>query len=601
MKQFIYKTNQYLLERFPTIWNTRLVWMLLSAILLHLLFFVVGFATLSNPEILHERLIKDIFFKNGAVYFTTMISILLLVGWLIYMFKNNAFKNFYPTSNSKLFGQFLCYLLIISSCSSFYLSYNYGVKSYVAITYPDAQINKEIEVANDVAMFFSESVEDYTIENRKHPQLFFDLYCETTEDFIDKTLPYEEFLSQSYQFYTLKTKEVPTKDLHLYANINDEYYADSTQTKFVYSKQVDDISILYIKDSVVDISPYTNTIKPSYYNAAATFYISKNDTLFDDDYNNYDYNTRKSNDYGYINNNNSIFSLRHQSRNKRNAELLDRNDKAEINKLIEDFLKFSKYYKIPHNISASEWADLVYHPNNFEVKHFIRTEPKDNFTFDNIEIATERTKFEQFYKDRVTDYYYNNSALENVFENIEDIKASTPFMDSIHFFMWFAFFFASIFFMFRTTGLKPLLFSVITVGVLALIVALLGTFLSFIVTTDYDIVTYALLYFLLILGAIILLIPLVFIDKIHKTIVGICVNISIIGFPLYLLLITGIITSHQTDACRADKNYYESYYKCDTLFDLLELNWSYVYFVATLVFLFFFTKTIKKWKSLPEG
>lgn len=599
MKKIIYKTNQYLLERYPTIWNTRLVWMLLSALLLHILFFVAGFLTLTNPELLHEYNIKDIFFKNGAVYFNIMLSILLLVGWLIYMFKNNGFKDFYPTSNTKLFGQFISYILIIYSCSTFFLSYNFGMKSYIASTYPDAETNKEIEIANDVAMFFSENVSDYTIDNRNYPQLFFDLYCETTAEFIDESLPFKEFSGTSYQFYSLKTKEIPTTDRHQY--VSNTYSEDSTLIIPVFSKEVDDITILYIKDSVVDINPYLKTIKPSFYNASSTFYISKNDTLADSNSNKYIDNTIEYNtyDYNYYDNQNS--TLRKFYRNKRNYELLNRKDKTEINTLFENFLKFSKSYRIPHNLTAEKWTDLVYHPDNFEVKHFIRTETKDDYIFENTTISAERTKFEHFYIDRVTDYYYNNTALENVFENIETIKASSPIKDSIHFYMWFTFFFACIIFMFRTTGLKPLLFSVITVGVLALIVALFGTFLSYILTINGDGIAYSIMYFLLLLYASIVLIPIVFSNRVHKLIVGICVNISIIGFPLYLALITGLITMHQDNACRNGKYYYESGNHCDTLFDWLEFNWSFVYFIAALVFLFFFTKTLKKWKSLPEG
>ena len=39
----------------------------------------------------------------------------------------------------------------------------------------------------------------------------------------------------------------------------------------------------------------------------------------------------------------------------------------------------------------------------------------------------------------------------------------------------------------------------------------------------------------------------------------------------------------------------------EKLYGLLEFNWSYVFFIAVLVFLYFFSKAIKKWKSLPEG
>ena len=602
MKKFIYKTNQYLLERFPTIWNTRLVWMLLIAIVFHILFYAIGFVTLTNPESLHEPYIEAIFFKNGSAFLNGMISVLLLVGWLIYMFKNNAFKNFYPASSSKLFGQFMCHMIIIFSCSTFFLSYNFGLKSYIAITYPDEQINKEIEIANDAAMFFSDSVEDYTIDNRKYPQLFFDLYCEMTEEFIDINLPYEDFLGETYQFYTLKEKQVQTTDRDSYISVNDEYYRDSTLTKYVYSKNIDnDMSVLYFKDSVVNIRPHIQTIKPSYYNAVSTFFISKNDTLFNDNYySDYGRRNRDYNEYNYGSYNYRENALRQQFRNKRNTELLNRNDKNEINGLLEDFLKFSNYYKIPHNITAQEWTELVYHPDNFEVQHFIRTQPKSDFSF-NEEIIAERTRFEQYYVNRVTDFYYSHSYLDNVFDNIEDVKALQPFSESVHFIIWFTFIFACFIFMFRITGLKPLLFSVITVGVLALIIALFGALLFFILNSNDDLVGYIILYIVLIIATFILLVPIVFIDRMHKLIVGICVNISIVGFPLYLLLITGIITMHQDNACSDRADYYESGYYCYTMFDWLGIYWSFAYFVLTILFLIFYTKVIKKWKALPEG
>ncbi|NRD19755.1 hypothetical protein HNV08_06815 [Winogradskyella eckloniae] len=597
MKKFIHKTNQYLLERYPTIWNTRLVWMLLSAFLLHLLFFVVGFLTLTNPEILHEHNVKDVFFKNGAVYFTTMVSILLLVGWLIYMFKNNGFKNFYPTSNLKLYGQFISYIIIIYSCSTFFLSYNFGVKSYIAFKYPDAQISKEIGIANDVAMFFSENVNDYTINRRNYPQLFFDLYCETTADFIDERLPFEEFAGEKYQFFNLSTKEISIDEYQVYNSYNT--IEDTTLITPIYTKELDSTVVLYFKDSVVNIKPYLKTINPSYYNASSTFYIAKNDTLIDHHFKDYTYNSNVYIDYEYNSYDDRVFTLRDFYRNKKNAELLDRNDKAEITTLIDDFLKISDTYKIPHNLTAKKWTDLVYHPDTFEVKHFIRTEPKDPYF--NSEFIYEQTKLEQFYSERVTPLFYQNAALKNTFENIEDIKASTPFADSIHFFMWFAFFFSCIIFMFRTTGLKPLLFSVITVGIIALIIALLGTVLSYVLTSIEDTISYTLLYFSLILSTIILAIPILYSDRIRKIIVGICVNISIIGFPLYLLLIIGTIATHQEDACRERKDYYQSGYQCDTIFDWFDVNWSFVFFFGALLFLFFFTNSIKKWKALSEG
>jgi len=592
MKTFIHKTNQYLLERFPNIWNTRLFWMLLAALVLHLIFFVFGFFTLSNPKLLQERYVEMLFFENGSVFLSIVISVLLLVAWLIFMFKNNAFKNFYPTNKLKLFGQFLSYLIIVFACTTFYISYQYGMKAYIASNYPDAQITKEIQIANDAALFLSEDLTDYTINNRRYPKPFYDLFCENRTKFIDYDKSYLSFEDDDYQFYTLRTEEAPISDA--YNRFNSIGFENSG---FVYSKTSDSIRTFFFKDSVVNVQNIIKTQRPSYYNMSSTFFVSRNDTLMDDDYK-YDYNYMDYSEYDYAYR--ASFSIRHQLRNKRNYELLKRNDKAEIKQLMEDFLSFSDGYKIDHNLTAKTWLDLVYHPDNFEVKNFIRDRSKDDYDFGN-PVAVERTKTQEFYYDRITDFHYENVALRNVFENIEDIKASDP-LDSIHVFMWIAFFFASIIFIFRVTGLKQLLFSIITVGVLTLFVALISALLFYLMRSNDDVAVYFISYFTLILGSIILLIPICFSKRIKKLVVAICVNISIIGFPLYLFLIMGIISMHQNDACLADStNYYKNDYRCDTLMNSLEFNWSWILFFAGILFLFFYSKVIKNWKSLPEG
>lgn len=592
MKAFIYKVNQYLLERYPTIWNTRLVWMLLTAFSLHLLFFLFGILTLSNPKLLQERYIGNIYFENGAVYLSIIISVLLLVGWLIFMFKNNAFKNFYPTSRFKLFGQFFSYLLIIFSCITFYLSYNYGIKSYIASKYPNAQIAKEIEIANDAAMFFSDDVSKYTIDQRRFPKPFSKLFCETKYNFIKQALPHLTFLDEKYQYYTLKTEALPINEHY------PEIYADSdtTDTGFVYSKVKDSTRIYYFKDSVFDIRPYIKTDRPSYYNFSKTFYISVHDTLADNHDSYRSDNNIYYDEYGYSPN----FTIRHQLRNQRNFELLERNNKTEIKTLLGDIIAISSTYKIDHNLTVEKWLELIYNPNAFEVKYFIRTEPKNEY--DNVtSLPLDYTQLDKFYVDHVTDYYFNKDALHNVFENIEDIKASNPFAESIHFFMWFTLLLACIIFMFRITGLKSLLFSIITIGVLGLIIALITALVAYITKGNGDDIGYFISYFTLIISTLIIVIPLFMIHRVKKLVSAICVNISIIGFSLYVFLIVAIISMHQNDNCRESLEYFTNGYQCDTLLDTIGLNWSYILFFTGVVFIVFYASIIKKWKALPEG
>lgn len=596
MKNFIYQTNRYLIERHPTIWNTKLFWMLSIAAILHLLFFVFGFFTLANPRMLQERNVQSIFFENGTVFLSIVISILLLVGWLIYLLKNNAFKNFYPTTRLKLFGQFTSYFIIIFSCTTFFLSYQYGMKGYIATTYPDEKVNKEIKISNDAALFLTEDVSNYTLNKRRFPKPFYELYCEHNTKFIDYSKPHLSFEDDDYQYYTLRTLDTLIDKTESKDNITSKNNL-TKNTGYVFSKVTDSIKTYYFKDSVVHMKSNVKTAFPTYYNMSSTFFISSNDTFKEEYSKNTNSNTTDflGSEYAY----NAAFSLRHQLRNKRNFDLLERNDKTEIKQLLEDFLEISNHYKIDHNLTSIDWFNLVYHPQNFEVEHFIRDEAKSKSDYTK-PIAVDRTKTEEFYYNRLTDYHYKNSALRNVFENIEDVKAEHP-LESIHIFMWIAFFFTAIVFIFKVTGLKQLLFSIITVGVLALIISLVSALIFFIVGGEDGIVVYAVTYFTLALATLIILIPIFFYKRIKKLIVAICLNISIVGFSFYIFGVIGIITMHQKDACRDDLKYYNDDYDCSTLIDLFEFGWSWILLFFAIVFIFFYTKVIKNWKALPES
>lgn len=136
------KINQYLLERYPSIWNTKLVWMISAAAVIHLLFFVIGFFSINEQEL------KTSYFRIFGSYFghpfllNLVFSILLLVGWLTQLNKNNAFKHFYPSNPHKLFGQFAQYFVIIFASTTFFISFVMGEKVSIRLKYPESYITE---------------------------------------------------------------------------------------------------------------------------------------------------------------------------------------------------------------------------------------------------------------------------------------------------------------------------------------------------------------------------------------------------------------------------------------------------------------------------
>ncbi len=585
MKKFIYRTNQYLLEKHPLIWNTKTLWMLSTSFVLHIFFYIFGFISLTNPETLHYRRADNIFFENGAVFFSVMISILMLVIWLIYLFKNNAFKSFYPTNHFDLFKQFALYFTIIFCCTTFYYSFQSGLKTYIVNTYDNETIKDEIALANKTAPFFSENITDYTIDNLVYPEPFNSLFCETNDDHIDYAGVYYHFLNNDYQFYSLskKTRKANTS------------YVDSLYRNSVYTMKKDSSIIYYFKDKIIDVTDNLKSTEPSYYNYSDVFYSNRSNN---DDNNKNSLVLYDQYDYGHKNRTDLKLSSFIQ---RENQELLTRNNPNEIKEILSNFIDLANKYKIKHNLTTNGWFDLCYTPMDFKLKALIQDEYRINnnrrYNHDNL------TKTQKLYNELVTEYYLESDNLNNAFENIDDIKKTEVISENIHLFLWLSYFMAIIIFIFRTTGLKPLLFTTVVIGLLIIIVGLIVALYSYISISRGQSIEYFASYLVLFIGSTILFITLFLNGKLRKTIAAIFLNISLVGFIPYIFLIVGIISMHQKDACR-DTRYLqltEETEDCFVLIEYLSFYWSYIFFIIAFIFVLFFSKVILKWKAMTEA
>src|SRR3712207_1270155 len=106
------KWNNHLLTHYPLLWNTRIVWVLAFNFLLHLLFLVSGFFSLRAADIIHYSSIWSV---GGPSLFTLSVlcSLLVLIVWLIFYLRNNAFKNFYRIGRWYLAKEFLLIMIVV--------------------------------------------------------------------------------------------------------------------------------------------------------------------------------------------------------------------------------------------------------------------------------------------------------------------------------------------------------------------------------------------------------------------------------------------------------------------------------------------------------
>src|SRR5690606_21188609 len=122
------KLNQYLLTHYPLLWNTRVVYVVPAALLIHLLFFLGGYSKLIDAKDFWKSYHFDV---TEVTVFSILVSLMLIIVWLVFYLRNNAFKSFYRQSRWYLVGELGIMFLVFFSSATFFLSYKQGVYSKV--------------------------------------------------------------------------------------------------------------------------------------------------------------------------------------------------------------------------------------------------------------------------------------------------------------------------------------------------------------------------------------------------------------------------------------------------------------------------------------
>jgi hypothetical protein len=580
MKKFIQQKNLYLLEHHPTLWNTKMIWMLAASLILHLLFFIAGFLSLMNPETLQEYRTIENFFSNGVVLLGILVSVLLLVIWMISMFRNNAFKNFYPFTRLKLFKHFISYFVIFLASTTFYYSFTLGMQSFTHITYDNERMKSDITLINKGMPLLPFDLTTYELDRLRQPAPFDTLYCATSNSSVDVDQPYHEFKGQKYQFYTLEKRT----RLANTGIIEQPYYL----TNHVFRETVGTQEVYYLKDQVVFPELPFNNAAPSFYNFSDLFHESDfNDNYYTDDlyyksFQTYDFNKLTPQRIQQI---------------QVNQELLLSGEKN-IAETLEELLQVVSLYKIKNNIDVKDWVSRQSYQQPFTISELIE-DGKSAFKKNRYQNIQNENEFSLYTYDLRKSSYFDATSLRRSLNNIEELKTSNIFEGSLHVFLWLAFGFSVIVFMFRVTGLKPLLLSVVSMGVIALVTALLGIFIGYLVSfsSGSEYFAFTLVF---IVSTAILIATLGYAHRFRKLISGILMNITMVGFVPYLLLIVGFISAIQSDLCpySYDDDLREN---CNILWDVLGVYWSYVFLILGVSFMFWFCKKLMFWRAMPEG
>lgn len=166
------KLNSTLLENYPLVWNMRLPSILMVILVLHFVHFAIGYFAPIDLGNIGWRGADSMFFSTPFAFFSIIISCVVFILWFIRVFRNNAFKSFYPFSNSKLFFQLFVFFSVSLLNISYYYSYTEGYVLQVRHKHNEAVNREDITTFNSMIGLLQQGKDAYSVENKCYPKPF---------------------------------------------------------------------------------------------------------------------------------------------------------------------------------------------------------------------------------------------------------------------------------------------------------------------------------------------------------------------------------------------------------------------------------------------
>jgi len=153
--------QKQLLLKYPLLWNTKFIPMLIIGVVMNLIYFFIGYydGTLVFTENYSSQ------FDFTFYGFTVLISILILIIWLVNYFKNNSFKRFYAKSKYALFYEWLQIVFVLSLLCLFYFPFEIGKRAHKRSYFSEAEAKKRCETLSNGDFFIDGNYEEPKIDS----------------------------------------------------------------------------------------------------------------------------------------------------------------------------------------------------------------------------------------------------------------------------------------------------------------------------------------------------------------------------------------------------------------------------------------------------
>lgn len=525
-----------LLLRYPLIWNVKFVPLLAITLTINLIFFAYGYL---YGSIDFTSIAEDNFrtVSGFVAFFGVVISILTLILWLVFYFRNNAFKSFYPKGKNQLYKEWLLILIICILNCNYYQSFEYAYKLRARHYFSEEEALKRMDIISRASIFIEGS------------------YFPVDQYETDRTIT--QTANDYYESYT-------------------EYAVEETPV------MVDD-SIQ--KDSVC------------YYG-----------NLY--------------HEFSFINKNIATFSIQKHERDSVNEFKVKRwlydQKKDSVKKVMDNFLALAKEHNLKANVASEKWMDIVYHPKHFLTHLEIGRDslnPIGAETYQSIEDSLNNIS-KHIRNDNiiVPKYHVPYTQLEVSYNRVSDAWNSPYDIEDIIMMLYFAFSLSLLIFSFRVTSGKSWLIAVVSLAISGLI-----TFIfTMIARHGLEIQISEAILFSGIWMVIIIVLGIWFMRIYHrqqsKKLSYILVNLLLWLLPTILPLLWIWMYSYVSygnqlyDYDNYDHTYDYDYYVANDprhpVYEWMNSNFLLL-FTSTLVivvlYMYFFTRAIRKWKGIAES
>lgn len=151
------KIQNYLRLNHPTLWNLKIVHAAVLGLLGNLIVFILAYvATYISQDVeVYSRYHRFYSYSDGPgvlYFFSFILALLVFIVWLVFYFRNNRVKRFYPITSKTLYFEWFLSFLIISSFSLFPLSVKLGAMAKQRSYMTEQEVKDGLRLLNKVSI-----------------------------------------------------------------------------------------------------------------------------------------------------------------------------------------------------------------------------------------------------------------------------------------------------------------------------------------------------------------------------------------------------------------------------------------------------------------